>query len=144
VLTRRWLRSCLFAVPTAILAAVGVPAVERRIRQLRTSWDARVAIEGRSMEPALEPGDWLLVDPDAFAQRPPASGSLILAPDPRQPELLLLKRVGSVDVNGSLHVLGDAPDASTDSRTFGSIDPATVLGRPWFRYWPLRRAGRVR
>ncbi len=96
------------------------------------------------MEPALEPGDWLLVDPDAYARRPPEPGSLILAPDPRQADLLLVKRVGSVDADGRLRLLGDAPDASTDSRTFGSIDPVTVQGQPWFRYWPLRRAGRVR
>jgi nickel-type superoxide dismutase maturation protease len=110
---------------------------------LRRSWEARVAIEGRSMEPALEPGDWLLVDPDAYARQAPLPGSLIVAPDPRAPDRLLLKRVASIDADGHLHVLGDAPDASTDSRTFGSIDPASVLGRPWFRYWPLRRAGRV-
>ncbi len=96
------------------------------------------------MEPALEPGDWLLVDPDAYARRAPGPGSLILAPDPRQSDLVLLKRVGSVDADGRLHVLGDAPDASTDSRAFGSIDPGTVQGEPWFRYWPLRRAGRLR
>lgn len=102
-----------------------------------------MAIDGRSMEPALEPGDWLLVDPDAYARRAPVPGNLILAPDPREPKLLLLKRIGSVGSDGRLHILGDAPDASTDSRTFGSIDPATVQGRPWFRYWPVRRAGRV-
>jgi nickel-type superoxide dismutase maturation protease len=95
------------------------------------------------MEPALEPGDWPLVDPGAYAHQAPGPGSLILAPDPRQSDLLLLKRVASVDPDGRLHLLGDAPDASTDSRTFGSIDPTTVQGRPWFRYWPLRRAGRV-
>lgn len=96
------------------------------------------------MQPALEPGDWLLVDPDAYARRSPEAGDLILAPDPRQADLLLLKRVGLVDEDGRLQLLGDAPDASTDSRTFGSIDPTTVQGRPWFRYWPLRRAGRVK
>ena len=132
------------ALPTALIAIVAVPVARTPIHRLRRSWDARVAIEGRSMEPALEPGDWLLVDPDAFVRQPPGPGSLIIAPDPRQSELLLLKRVGSVDPDGRLQLLGDAPDASTDSRTFGSIDPATVQGRPWFRYWPLRRAGRVR
>jgi nickel-type superoxide dismutase maturation protease len=110
---------------------------------VRRSWEARVAIEGRSMEPALEPGDWLFVDPDAYARQAPLPGSLIVAPDPRAPDRLLLKRVASVDPDGHLHLLGDAPDASTDSRTFGSIDPATVVGRPWFRYWPVRRVGRV-
>jgi nickel-type superoxide dismutase maturation protease len=138
------MRRFFVALPAALIAIVAVPVARTPIRRLRRSWDARVAIEGRSMQPALEPGDWLLVDPDAYTQRSPEAGDLILAPDPRQSDLLLLKRVGSVDADGRLELLGDAPDASTDSRTFGSIDPATVQGRPWFRYWPLDRAGRVR
>ena len=91
------------------------------------------------MEPALEPGDWLLVDPEAYRDRGPAPGELVLAPDPREPSRLLIKRVASIDSDGRLALLGDAPDASTDSRTFGSIDAATVRGRPWFRYWPPSR-----
>jgi nickel-type superoxide dismutase maturation protease len=132
------------ALPAAIAALFAVPLAEHRIRRLRRSWNARVAIEGRSMEPALEPGDWLLVDPDAFSGMPPRPGDLILVPHPLEPDLLLLKRVASIDHDGALHVLGDATDISTDSRAFGSIDPITVNGRPWFRYWPLRRVGRVR
>ena len=45
---------------------------------------------------------------------------------------------------GWLLVGGDDPAASTDSRAFGAVDPAVVEGRPWFRYWPPRRLGRVR
>jgi nickel-type superoxide dismutase maturation protease len=95
------------------------------------------------MEPALEPGDWLLVDPDAYAEQLPRAGELVLAPDPRDPERLLIKRVGSVDQDGRLELRGDAPDSSTDSRTFGAIDSATVRGRPWFRYWPVTRVSRL-
>jgi nickel-type superoxide dismutase maturation protease len=95
------------------------------------------------MEPALEPGDWLLVDPDAYLDRVPEPGDLVLAPDPREPERLLIKRVASVDADGTLALLGDAPDESTDSRVFGSIDPSTVRGRPWFRYWPMGRIGPI-
>ena len=42
-----------------------------------------------------------------------------------------------------LRLAGDAPDASTDSRAFGAVDPTTVRGRPWLRYWPPRRIGRL-
>ena len=129
-----------------VATAVGVawePA-SRACRFARLSWAARVAIAGRSMEPALEDGDWVLVDPDAFRARPAAIDDLVLAPDPREPERLLIKRVGGVSPDGLLTVLGDASDASTDSRVFGAVHPATVRGRPWFRYWPPRRIGPLR
>jgi nickel-type superoxide dismutase maturation protease len=119
------------------------PLLGPRAIRFQRAWEARVAVDGRSMEPALEPGDWLFVDPDAYLDRVPAPGDLVLAPDPREPERLLIKRVASIDGDGRLELLGDAPDESTDSRTFGSIDPSTVRGRPWFRYWPVGRIGRI-
>jgi len=97
------------------------------------------------MRPTLEPGDWLLADPDAYADAPPAVGDLVLVPDPREPSRLLVKRVAEFHDEGrELFVTGDTHDASTDSRAFGSVTTSTVEGRPWFRYWPLRRLGRVR
>lgn len=103
-----------------------------------------MAVTGTSMRPTLEPGDWLLVDPDGYRQRPPRPGELIVAPDPREADRLLLKRVAGLDAGGRLLLSGDAGDASTDSRTFGAIDAAAVLGRAWFRVWPWRRFGVVR
>ena len=60
----------------------------------------------------------------------------MLAPDPRDARLVLIKRVVSVDPDGWLRLEGDDPMQSTDSRIFGAVDPARVTGRPWFRYWP--------
>jgi nickel-type superoxide dismutase maturation protease len=114
------------------------------ITLLLRSWRARVAVEGRSMAPALEPGDWLLVDPDAYARVPPAAGELVLMADPREPGRLLVKRVAEVHDDGrALLVQGDAADESTDWRAFGPVETSAVEGRPWFRYRPLRRFGRV-
>ncbi len=63
---------------------------------------------------------------------------------PRSPERLLVKRVAEIHDDGrELFVTGDAHDESTDSRTFGSVLTGTLEGRPWFRYWPVRRIGRV-
>ncbi len=108
------------------------------------SWRGRVAVEGDSMRPTLEPGDWLLADPEAYATTAPDVGDLVLVPDPRAPSRLLVKRVAEVHEDGrELFVTGDARDASTDSRAFGSITTTTVEGRPWFRYWPPRRIGRI-
>jgi nickel-type superoxide dismutase maturation protease len=95
------------------------------------------------MEPTLSAGDWLLVDPDAYAGRAPVAGELVLAPDPREEDRLLIKRVESVDPDGQLRLAGDDPDHSTDSRAFGVVDPDSVAGRPWFRYWPPERIGRI-
>ncbi len=95
------------------------------------------------MDPTLLPGDWLLADPVAYVDRSPVLGDLVLVPDPREPSRLLVKRVAEVYTDG-LVVVGDAPDASTDSRSFGPVEASAVEGRPWFRYWPPRRFGRVR
>ena len=95
------------------------------------------------MAPTLQPGDWLLADPEAYRRRPPRVGELVLVSDPRQASRLLVKRVAGVASDGWLDVRGDAA-ASTDSRAFGNVDPVSVEGRPWFRYWPVRRIGPLR
>jgi nickel-type superoxide dismutase maturation protease len=114
------------------------------ILRLIRSWGSRVAVRGGSMRPTLEPGDWLLVDPEAYDDGPPRVGELVLVPDPRSSDRLLIKRVAEVHDEGrELFVAGDARDASTDSRAFGTVSTSAVEGRPWFRYWPPRRVGRV-
>ncbi len=115
----------------------------RAVRFLARSWSHRVAVVGASMAPTLLPGDWLLADPDAYRVQPPGVGELVLVPDPRKPSRLLVKRVTALDARGWLQVGGDDPTVSTDSRTFGAVKPGLVEGRPWFRYWPFRRLGRV-
>ena len=96
------------------------------------------------MAPTLEAGDWLLVDPDAFLSAPPSVGDLVLVPDPRAPVRLLVKRIAKMSEDGNeLFVTGDATAASTDSRVFGGVKAGSLQGRPWFRYWPLRRIGRI-
>ena len=128
----------------AVLAAAHLWFRERALLdRLLRSWGARVAIEGPSMEPTLAAGDWLLVDPLAFVEVPPEEDDLVLAPDPREPDLGLIKRVVSVDPDGWLRLEGDDPMRSTDSRVFGAVDPRTVTGQPWFRYWPPNRVGRI-
>jgi nickel-type superoxide dismutase maturation protease len=136
----------LLAVVVAFGADLATPygRVRRILATLARSWQARVAVEGPSMEPTIRAGDWLLVDPQAYRERPPRPGDLVLAPDPRADDRLLIKRVDSVDPDGWLRLAGDDPDQSTDSRAFGAVDPATVAGAPWFRYWPPGRIARLR
>ncbi len=89
------------------------------------------------MEPALRAGDWIVV---TSLSRPPRVGEIVLVRDPRDPENLMLKRVAAV-ADQAFTVLGDRPDESTDSRTFGPVPLANLLARAVFRYGPLGRIG---
>ena len=125
------------------LVALGLALVAPASRLAR-SWAYRSAVAGDSMSPMLVPGDWLLVDPDAYDRRPARPGDLVAVRDPREPDRWLVKRVATIDEAGRLELRGDAPDRSTDSRTFGPVDADTVVGRPWARYWPPSRWGGIR
>jgi signal peptidase I len=112
----------------------------------------RVAVAEDSMTPALQPGDWLLLDP--APRRWPKRGSVVVV---RQPGtgLLAIKRVaagpGDVVLTGTGYIqlgdeawlLGDGGGNSVDSRHYGPVALEGLVGRAWFRYWPLRRLGRV-
>jgi nickel-type superoxide dismutase maturation protease len=89
------------------------------------------------MEPTLLAGDWIVV---AGLSRAPRVGEIVLLRDPREPDRLMLKRVAAV-ANGACTVLGDRPEDSTDSRTFGPVPLGNVLGRALFRYAPISRIG---
>ena len=95
-----------------------------------------MTVAGASMSPTLEPGDWLLVDPDEYRRRAPRAGDLVVAPDPREPARVLVKRVAAVDLDGRLLLAGDDREASTDSRTFGAIEAGAVEGRAWLTKVP--------
>lgn len=89
------------------------------------------------MEPALRDGDWIVVAP---LSRTPRVGEIVLARDPRDATNLVMKRVAEVK-DGACTLLGDLPEHSTDSRTFGPVKLENVLGRAVFRYAPLGRIG---
>ena len=95
------------------------------------------------MEPALEPGDWVLVDERAYRRKLPRRGHVVIAKDPRDPDRNLVKRVAQVDLHGGVRIEGDNPAESTDSREFGPVAPENVVGRVRWRYWPPGRAGTV-
>ena len=114
------------------------------------------------MLPAIEPGDWLLVDPTTI--RWPRRGSVVVF---REPDggALAVKRVaaGPGDrvpfAEGYLELaddeawlLSDADrrgrgaagfGAPTDSRVYGPVPVELLVGRAWFRYAPLRRIGLI-
>jgi signal peptidase I len=124
-------------VGAALLFSVGAIALMGRLGR---DWEARVAVRGHSMEPTLSEGDWLLVDPEAYTRRAPGRGELVVARDPRQRGRALVKRVIGTDEG---LVLGSDNPAHADDR-IGPIQPSDLVGRPWFRYWPSERFGRIR
>ena len=97
------------------------------------------------MAPVLLDGDRLMVLARPWG--PPARpvvGDIVAVPDPRHPDRVLVKRVASVEwPAGTLLVLGDSPDASTDSRDFGPVPLRSVIGRVVHRYGPPGRSGPV-
>lgn len=113
------------------------------------------------MEPALAPGDWLLIDPTTV--RWPRRGSIVAFHEP-DGGALSVKRVAArpgdrVPFEGGYLELADdeawlVADASAetaaqagfgapiDSGRYGPVPVALLVGRVWFRYGPWRRIGR--
>lgn len=123
-------------VRVALVLAASVVAVvaSRSVR--------RVLVSGGSMAPTLLDGDRLFVVAAPWRLPQVASGDIVAVRDPRDPERLLVKRVATVDRRrGTVEVLGDAAEASTDSRTFGPVPVGAVVGRVAYRYGPTGRSG---
>jgi signal peptidase I len=158
-------------------------------------------VEGSSMHPTLEGGQYLLVNKlvyfridkerlsrvipfwrvadaeQSFAVHPPKRGEVIVFHFPRDPSRDFVKRVigvpgdrveirnGRVYVNGrsldepyltsrdnsdmdqvylgegEYFVLGDNRRGSNDSRNWGPVPEANILGKVWIIYWPLSKWG---
>jgi nickel-type superoxide dismutase maturation protease len=95
----------------------------------------RVEVAERSMEPALRPGDWLLVR----RTRRIRPGQIVLARHPGRPGLLIVKRAVR-RVDGGWWLESDNPAAgATDSRRFGTVPGPLIEGRVLLRYG--RRGG---
>ena len=114
------------------------------------------------MAPAIEPGDWLLVDPSTV--RWPRRGAVVVFRDPVDGGLSVKRvagrpgervafRDGFIELaDDEAWLLSDATMTETvaagfgepiDSRSFGPVPVEQLVGRVWFRYAPLRRIGRI-
>jgi nickel-type superoxide dismutase maturation protease len=92
------------------------------------------------MRPALEPGDRLLVDTRVLRARLPRIGEIVVLRDPIAPTRWLIKRVGAVDAaRATVEVRGDAADRARDSRQFGPVPFAAIVGVAYRRYAPSTR-----
>lgn len=114
------------------------------------------------MLPAIQPGDWLVVNPRVA--RWPAAGTVVVFREPIT-DTLAIKRVGAGPgarvrfADGYLTLAADeawlTADASEaeavaagfgppiDSARFGPVSLDRLVARALFRYGPLRRFGRI-
>jgi signal peptidase I len=125
-----------------------------RIGRFHRWWRSRrFVVREDSMAPLLEVGDRLLVDPEAYRDREPARGDVVVARDPERPGATLVKRVGAIPGDrptfgdpvppNTVYLLGDRADLSRDSRAFGPVPRASLVGRVWYRYHPPGRSGPI-
>ncbi|HIK45992.1 MAG TPA: nickel-type superoxide dismutase maturation protease [Leptolyngbyaceae cyanobacterium M65_K2018_010] len=88
----------------------------------------RFRVIGQSMQPLLQPGEEVLINPQAYRQRLPQPGDLVVAQHPGQPDLRLIKWV-AYRQGEACFLRGLNETASTDSRTFGPVGRAALLGQ---------------
>jgi nickel-type superoxide dismutase maturation protease len=89
----------------------------------------RYQIVGRSMAPTLSAGDRVWVDLRAYTRSRPQEGEIVLVRHPYRTDLRMVKRVVCVLSDGRCLLAGDNAEDSTDSRSFGAVPKAYVLGR---------------
>ena len=102
----------------------------------------RVAVAERSMEPALHPGDWLVVRRTMATGRPLRlrAGQLVVARHPQRPDLLIVKRAARQEPGGWWLASDNEAAGVVDSRVFGAVPASMIEGRVLLRY----RRGRGR
>ena len=136
-------------------------------------------VDGGSMVPALENGEFLLVNKLAYVASTPDRGDVVVFRSPAKPDEDLVKRIiglpnetvefqdGGVYVDGrrlaedeyftgitgtragrslvvpdqAYFVLGDNRGQSIDSRSFGIVPQASIVGKVWLVYWPVGKFG---
>jgi len=112
----------------------GGPQATRMPRRSAPEPSAAASRRDRRKEHGAGPAPGRL-DRRRRARPPPAVGEIVLARDPRARERFVIKRVAAVSERACT-LLGDHPEESTDSRQFGPVALADVVGRAVFRYAP--------
>ncbi len=100
----------------------------------------RIAVAEHSMEPALRPGDWLLVWRGLRPGRPPRirPGQIVIARHPQRAGMLLVKRAERLLPDGWWLASDNSAAGAVDSRSFGPAPNQMIEGRLLMRY---HRAG---
>ncbi len=88
----------------------------------------RFCVENDSMRPALQPGDFLVVDTLAAQRARYAKGDIVVAAHPEIPNQRIVKRVIGFDA-GQVLLGSDNVSQGQDSRHFGSVSRQAILGK---------------
>jgi len=106
--------------------ATGSPVVAVKLTDL-WAWALqrvhRYRVTGHSMAPTLTDGQHVLVQPSSTAD----PGAIVVVRHPFRTDIRLIKRVQSVHDDG-LHLTGDNPKESSDSRALGRIPWVHLVG----------------
>jgi len=97
---------------------------------------SRVVVEGNSMSPAYNQGDWLIIRRLSGQEHRLKIGKLYLISDPIRPGVKLLKRLTQTRIEHGVirfWVEGDN-SGSTDSRSWGWLESSQILGKVLLRY----------
>ena len=94
----------------------------------------RFRVTGNSMQPLLQPGEEILINPFAYQKALPQINDLVVAIHPHQKDLEIVKRIHRIDEDGTFFLLGDNPNHSTDSRNFGAIALKNIIGKVTTRF----------
>ncbi|MFH0803645.1 MAG: signal peptidase I, partial [Candidatus Tagabacteria bacterium] len=107
-------------------------------------------VQGSSMVPSFESGDYLIIDEISYQFRQPEKGEVIVFRYPQNPSQFFIKRVAGLPgetinntnlTSDEYYVLGDNTFASSDSRYWGPVKKDLIIGRAILRLWPLSNLG---
>ncbi len=84
----------------------------------------RVRVVGRSMEPTLFDGDYVLVDDEML----PGVDDIVVTRHPSRPDLTVIKRLGIVHPDRTVELRSDNPEHGTDSSVWGPVPSASIEG----------------
>ncbi|MEM8828472.1 MAG: nickel-type superoxide dismutase maturation protease [Cyanobacteria bacterium P01_G01_bin.19] len=94
----------------------------------------RFKVVGKSMLPFLQPGEEILIDPQAYRRAKPQLDDVVLIKHPHNLQLNIVKRVVRIEENDNYFVVGDNLPMSTDSRHWGSIHLTKIIGKATNRF----------
>ncbi len=77
------------------------------------------------MLPTLKNGDAVLINPQAEVE----TGDIVLANHPFKQSVKMIKRIGEISNDEKFLLVGDNPNESSDSRSFGAISKKEILGK---------------